>query len=194
MRDAAARACRLLRSGRPSDALVELEAVFGAESRGGDCYHLAVNIPYQIPSQNAREASHGLKRKAHMDRLLKLCKSVIPQQTPTPDVRACVVNANRRRLIRDEANLVGGAKALIDCLVLCGVLWDDSIDFARISYGQSQIKASAEPSTTITVWSIEESLWTERQRRAVSTAPKEQPAVSHRRACQLAAAKRRATR
>jgi hypothetical protein len=184
----------MLRSGRPSDALVELETMFGVESRGDDCYHLAVNIPYQIPSQNAREAVHGLKRKAHMDRLLKMCKSVIPQQTPVPEVRACVIHANRRRLIRDEANLVGGAKALVDCLVLCGVLWDDSIDFARISYGQSQIVSSSEPSTTVTVWAIDESLWTERQRRAVATAPKEQPAVSHRRACQLAAAKRRARR
>lgn len=47
------------------------------------------------------------------------------------------IESYRPRLITDKANLIGGAKGLVDAIVQCELLVDDSDDLATIEYSQA---------------------------------------------------------
>lgn len=174
-----------LEAGRSQEALVALREVSGFQ--GWD-YLGTSTIPYQVPSQNVRERFHGLERKRQLDHLLKLCNAIMGQQKPVAEPRVCMIESLRVRRIRDPANLIGGAKALVDCLVYLGWLWDDDERFAHILYRQDTA-GKDEPRTRITTWRVPEHLWTEEQRSAVASAPGVQPAVAARRKAQLSGKK-----
>lgn len=98
---------------------------------------IRIIIPGLLPSQNVRERSHWAVRR----RQEKLWERSILWQTGIEDGttsrrRKVRIISFRRQRITDHANLVGGAKGLIDCLVRAGLLVDDSDRWASISYDQ----------------------------------------------------------
>lgn len=174
-----------LEAGRSQEALLALRELSGFQG----WEHIETSIvPYQIPSQNVRERFHGLERKRQLDHLLQLCNAHMGRATPVAEPRVCMLEAFRTKRIRDPANLIGGAKALVDCLVYLGWLWDDDERFAHILYRQEPLNGK-EPRTRVSCWRVPEHIWTEDQRSAVASAPEIQPAVAARRKAQLSGKK-----
>jgi hypothetical protein len=90
-----------------------------------------------LPSQNRRERAHWrARRRQEKSWDLSIRCQVSVEDTTTSRRRAVKVISYRRQRITDCANLVGGAKGLIDCLVRAGLLVDDSDRWCSISYHQ----------------------------------------------------------
>ena len=90
-----------------------------------------------LPSQNVRERSHWATRRRQekrWDRAIRW-QTGIEDGTTSRRRRVRIISFRRQR-ITDSANLVGGAKGLVDCLVRAGLLVDDSDRWASISYDQ----------------------------------------------------------
>jgi hypothetical protein len=106
-----------------------------------------------IKSQNTREKQHWGSRARDNKRWRAYVRAAM-----TPAERSQVVNVKRRVVITsirgrllDVGNLVGGAKGLVDALVQCGILVDDSPKWCEIEYHQ-RIKTKSETQKTIISW------------------------------------------
>lgn len=103
----------------------------------------ALILPVEIPSQNVTDRQHWRQRhnfgKACALWLMALSLGGIPKATGP---RRLVITAYRKRRIADDANLRGGAKALVDAIVRAGLLLDDNDTLARIEYRQKLVSNS----------------------------------------------------
>lgn len=119
-----------------------------------------IELPYEVPSQNARDGQHWSARHRERKELTWRVRAALPPGGCPHGTRkrAVVIHAFRRRRITDRANLVGGAKALVDALVAAGVLVDDSDRWAAITYDQGlHMRAGyAVPTTVVSIYEIDE--------------------------------------
>jgi len=93
-------------------------------------------ISYEIPSQNKRDHWHWSQRHRDTKRAetaLRVQASSIPR---AKGPRKICVTAYRKVRCADIANLIGGAKGLVDALVRVGLLIDDKDACASIFYEQ----------------------------------------------------------
>jgi len=98
---------------------------------------IRVIIPGLLPSQNVRERAHWATRRRQEKawELVIRCQTSV-EDTTTSRRRAVKIISYRRQRITDVANLIGGAKGLVDCLVRAGLLVDDSDRWCSIAYHQ----------------------------------------------------------
>lgn len=98
---------------------------------------ILIHIHDLLPSQNVRERTHWATRRRQEKRWDRAIRWQTGLEDGTTSRRRKVrIISFRRQRITDNANLVGGAKGLIDCLVRAGLLVDDSDRWAAISYEQ----------------------------------------------------------
>lgn len=116
---------------------------------------LVLRLPLTIPSQNVRDRWHWRGRHAEMlnwHLVLRAYVRASRTQLPAPvGKRRVHIVSIRRQRCRDDANLRGGAKGLVDAIVRTGLLRDDSDAFARITYAQETLQGR-QPQTIVTVW------------------------------------------
>lgn len=111
-------------------------------------------IHYQVPSQNVCERRHWTKRRKEQTDLAWMIKANAPKWRQAKGQHYLFINAVRKRLISDYANLVGGCKGLVDALVTAGLLVDDSEKWVKVRYGQvlvSQMPGASAPFTEIEI-------------------------------------------
>lgn len=115
---------------------------------------MKVSIKKLIVSQNKRDRSHWAKH--YRDKrdwgyalLLALRCKLIP---PNRQVHV-KITCYRPRLL-DDANMVGGAKGLVDAIVDMGIAKDDSREWIKVEYEQVKVP-KAEQRTEIE-WSHED--------------------------------------
>ncbi len=95
-------------------------------------------IRRRVPSQNQAQYRHWSIYTRERDVWFLLLRSQLaPREPPTEPVRL-VIHSYRLRLI-DYANLVGGAKAIPDCLIRLGYIKDDSPRWFSCDYFQTQV-------------------------------------------------------
>jgi hypothetical protein len=95
-----------------------------------------IAIPYEVPSQNTRDGWHWSrcdKDTKAAERLIRFLGNTVPRPTGR---RLVEVIAYRKQRCADTANLIGGAKGLLDALVRAGLLKDDRDQLAAITYDQ----------------------------------------------------------
>ena len=101
-------------------------------------------IPYEIPSQNKRDRWHPMQR--HRDtRIAERSVGLMAKANGIPVAtgkRTVRITSYRRRRIADYANLVGGAKGLVDAMVRVGLLDDDSDEHCTLIYCQDNLPRS----------------------------------------------------
>ncbi len=95
----------------------------------------------RIWSQNQRDKAHWRRRAIVRGQWTNwVIFALKGRRTPPAAGRALVEIVSRRaQLIRDDANLRGGAKELVDALVHAGLLRDDSDDAAYFRYRQEKV-------------------------------------------------------
>lgn len=95
-------------------------------------------IPYEIPSQNAFRGAKWFSIKKEVDRIYFLIRHYTAQiKIPEPTgKRRLLLTAYRTKKCTDKANLVGGAKYLVDAIVRAKLLIDDNDDMVDIIYEQ----------------------------------------------------------
>ncbi len=95
-------------------------------------------IRRRVPSQNQAQYRHWSTYTRERDAWFLLLRSQLaPRDPPTEPVRL-IIHSYRVRLV-DFANLVGGAKAIPDCLVRLGYIKDDSPRWFSCDYFQTQV-------------------------------------------------------
>lgn len=121
---------------------------------------IAASIPYEVPSQNARDKWHWSKRKrdsTHAQMLINLEMIKLfgtgHRKLGAKGPRKILLTCFRKRLITDDANLRGGAKGLVDAIVRVGLLVDDNDRMAHIEYRQELASKhqTKKPCTVITL-------------------------------------------
>lgn len=138
----------------------------GADGGSMTPIQITLEIPQEIPSQNntgkgrtwqARAA--GIKKARSLWRLATTIEMRRAGAVRATGPRSMHIIAYRTQRCADIANLIGGAKAVIDGMVDAGLLLDDRDSMARITYEQRV--ASKSPTkkkhTTIIVTEIIES-------------------------------------
>lgn len=99
-----------------------------------------VTIPHHvILSQNKTMRRHWAANKRDNDRCYYNIVSTRNKDQSGPHLghrRRVHILSVRRRLITDKANLIGGAKGLIDALTRAGVIVDDRDEMVEITYEQ----------------------------------------------------------
>lgn len=95
-------------------------------------------LPLEIPSQNTRERWHWARQRREVSAWAYWLKATM--RPGTADLargkRIVRIHAFRRQRTRDEANLIGGCKGLVDGLVRAGLLVDDSRQWASFTYAE----------------------------------------------------------
>ena len=94
-------------------------------------------IPYNIPSQNVTARRHWRANHRDVAQVAQMVRLVAWSICNAKGPRSVVVTSYRKQRITDGANLIGGAKSLVDGLVKAGALVDDNDRMARITYGQA---------------------------------------------------------
>ncbi len=116
------------------------------------------SIPFEVPSQNVCERRHWTARRKEQEGLawlLKIHAAAVPRAKGQRLVR---IHAYRKRLCRDDANLVGGCKGLVDALVTARLLVDDSKPWAKFTYCQDLASVWNDKLPRTTIW-IDEGKW-----------------------------------
>jgi hypothetical protein len=95
-------------------------------------------IPVEVPSQNKRERWHWSKQRREVSGWERwFAYTMRPGRLDVATGKRKVhINAFRRQRCRDEANLIGGCKGLIDGLVRAGLLVDDDRAHATFTYAE----------------------------------------------------------
>lgn len=95
-------------------------------------------LPYEVPSQNVTMRTHWRSLNSQNKRLLhQIMVCVLSQAHPVADgPRTVRVMAYRVQRIKDHANLIGGAKGLIDCLKRARLIVDDCDSLMVATYEQ----------------------------------------------------------
>lgn len=101
-------------------------------------------VQLQIPGQNKRERWHWAAQRREVQHWCLLAGLQFTAQglAKATGRRRVAITSYRRQRFRDEANLVGGCKGLIDGLVRAGLLVDDSSTWAAFAYRQELASAS----------------------------------------------------
>lgn len=112
-------------------------------------------IPMEIPSQNVRDKQCWQARMRDNKKWFILVRAAMqPWMVSDGKKRSVVITSLRKRKITDHANLVGGAKGLVDALVKNHLLVDDSDEWVSIEYRQQLAKGSGvnddKPATVVT--------------------------------------------
>lgn len=114
---------------------------------------------YEVPSQNVRDRRHWSADHRERKALTWRVHAALPADgCPHRGRRRTIeVLAYRRARIRDDANLRGGAKALLDALVAAGVLRDDSDRWMHAEYRQDLHRRAGydQPTTVIRIYDLE---------------------------------------
>ena len=115
---------------------------------------IAFSLPFEVPSQNKTMRAHwGVisrqNKNWYMALKCMLSMHIDMDIVPAKTKRKVEIIAYRKRLITDHANLVGGAKGLVDALVRAELLVDDSDRWCEITYRQKQ---DSVPQTLIEIW------------------------------------------
>lgn len=98
-------------------------------------------IGRRIPSQNTRDHMHPMERHRERNDWITLLRHCIgPMPAPPTEHQNIFITSYRAQLITDSANLVGGAKGLVDAMVHIGLMLDDSDRWVHISYEQKKCK------------------------------------------------------
>jgi hypothetical protein len=100
-------------------------------------------IKRRIPSQNAAQYAHWSKYTSERDTWFLLLRAHLPPQNPPSEPVRLLLRSFRTRLL-DYANLVGGAKAIPDCLKRLGYIKDDSPRWFHCEYFQSVVAKTDE--------------------------------------------------
>jgi hypothetical protein len=102
-----------------------------------------IHVGLVVHSQNVTDRLHWAQRaklkKMWTNWLLRLTSNV---PRPATGKRAVTILSYRRRRITDHANLVGGAKLVIDAIRDAGLIVDDSDQWMIASYGQELARLS----------------------------------------------------
>lgn len=101
---------------------------------------MMIEIPKRIESQNVYNKWHWSKRAGNGKRSEKMSwywniLSACGRRARKPYLKAYILSFRKGRLL-DEANLIGGAKPLVDALVDAGLLKDDDVESCKIHYYQ----------------------------------------------------------
>lgn len=105
-------------------------------------------VKYEIPSQNVRDRWHWTVRRRDRQAATLAVRAALMRaglsawRPPEGKVIALTLTSYRRQAIKDHANLVGGAKTLVDVLVNLGLLEDDSDEHVVIIYDQGPLRLS----------------------------------------------------
>lgn len=104
-------------------------------------------LSYEVPSQNVTMRSHWRSLNNQNKRILhQIMVCVNSQVHPVADGPQTVrVMAYRKQRIKDHANLVGGAKGLIDCLKRARLIVDDCDSLMTATYEQRVCGHSENP-------------------------------------------------
>lgn len=112
-------------------------------------------IPVEVPSMNKRERMHWAQQRREVSTWTRW---LLYAQRPggmdrATGKRLVHIHAFRRQRCRDEANLIGGCKGLIDGLVRAGLLVDDDRAHASFTYAEDVASKSPtrKPCTRITI-------------------------------------------
>lgn len=121
---------------------------------------MILTIPREIPSHNKHyHAAHWSvvtrERKAWETATMVAAAHAKAERSELP--RHCTVRilAKRKRLIRDIANLIGGAKPLVDALVSLRLIYDDADRWCTLHYAQELCRGKA-PSTVVQIEETEQ--------------------------------------
>jgi hypothetical protein len=101
-----------------------------------------ITVALEIPSQNRTDRMHWAKRSKLQRLWLVSIRAAAGRIEKATTPQSVVIRSYRKRLITDHANLVGGAKLVVDALVKAGLLVDDSDDWAEIEYRQLSFRNS----------------------------------------------------
>lgn len=96
-------------------------------------------IPYNVPSQNVTNAQHWSKRHKNRKLAANLIAHYARGAFPATQFRKLHIHAYRKQRCHDIANLIGGAKSLIDAIKLNKLIVDDSDKWVEISYSQAAL-------------------------------------------------------
>lgn len=112
-------------------------------------------IPAEVPSQNKRERWHWSKQRREVSGWTQwFMYAMRPGRLDVATGKRKVhIHAFRRQRCRDEANLIGGCKGLIDGLVRAGLLVDDDRAHATFTYAEDVASKSptGKPCTRIQI-------------------------------------------
>ena len=116
---------------------------------------MIIRIQRRIWSQNQRDRSHWSRQRKERDHWRWLIMGQLgARQQPPEHRRSITLISYRAQLIADHANLVGGAKDLVDALVHVGLLKDDADGWANLRYEQKKCRR-AEEHTAIVVHDLD---------------------------------------
>lgn len=110
---------------------------------------MIIKIPYNIPSQNVTSRRHWTKDNAEKNRCASLISACMRNKFEHQGKVAVSITSVRKKKISDKANLIGGAKYLIDGLVKARAIEDDSDAHVEIIYHQMVAKKGEQPHTVI---------------------------------------------
>lgn len=102
-----------------------------------------LRLKRRIWSQNEQRRAHWSRQRRERDAWLTLLHIALVNlcgrlTMPRPEKRCAVtITSHRNRLVLDKGNLVGGAKELVDAMVMCGLMRDDSDEWAEFTYLQA---------------------------------------------------------
>lgn len=116
-------------------------------------------IPQKIPSQNVRDRWHWRQRSRERDQWVASLRAIILADRIKlphhPQKIHLTITSIRRQRIKDDANLRGGAKGMVDALVTVGVLHDDSNAWCYIEYRQmTRVQAGVMRECTVIEWRV----------------------------------------
>lgn len=97
-----------------------------------------IHLPVQVIGQNRRERMHWAAQRREVSMWAARAGYAFLAQglPPATGKRRVSITSYRKQRFRDEANMVGGCKGLIDGLVRAKVLVDDSTKWATFEYHQ----------------------------------------------------------
>ena len=110
---------------------------------------MIIKIPYNIPSQNVTSRRHWTKDNAEKNRCASLISACMRNKFEHQGKVVVDIVSVRKKKISDKANLIGGAKYLIDGLVKARAIEDDSDAHVEIIYHQMVVKKGEQPHTVI---------------------------------------------
>ncbi len=100
-------------------------------------------IKRRVPSQNASQYKHWSAYTKERDTWFLLLRAQLPPREPPNEPVRLMLRSYRTRLV-DYANLVGGAKAIPDCLQRLGYIKDDSPRWFHCEYFQTVVPKELE--------------------------------------------------
>jgi hypothetical protein len=109
----------------------------------GDPIGRLIVIKRRVPSQNAVQYAHWSAYTKERDMWFLLLRAHLPPRDPPNEPMRVCLRSFRTRLV-DYANLVGGAKAIPDCLKRLGYIKDDSPRWFHCEYYQAVVPKTQE--------------------------------------------------